>query len=122
MNNNDLYVREIVKELNEDNLALFLGAGFSVPSGFVSWKELLRQISVEIGLDVDKEADLVSLAQYHCNENAGNRHKLSQVIIDEFSRDASLSENHTIISKLPIKEYWTTNYDKLIDLAKKWND
>lgn len=117
MNNNDLYIKEIVKELNEDNLALFLGAGFSVPSGFVSWKELLRQISIEIGLDVDKETDLVSVAQYHCNENSGNRHKLSQVIIDEFSRNASLSENHIIISKLPIKEYWTTNYDKLIERA-----
>ncbi len=114
---NKSYVNEIVKELEEENLALFLGAGFSASSGFVTWKELLQPLSEEIGLDINKETDLVAIAQYHCNENSNNRHKVSQQIIDQFSQKAIITENHKLVSKLPIKEYWTTNYDKLIETS-----
>lgn len=117
MANNKSFIKDILKELSEENLGIFAGAGFSMAAGFVSWKELLRPISDEIGLDIDKEKDLLAVAQYHCNENSSNRHKLSQQIIDEFSRIASTTRNHEIIAKLPINEYWTTNYDKLLESA-----
>lgn len=110
------YVTEIIKELEEENLAVFCGAGFSVPAGFVTWKDLMRPIADELNLDIDKEEhDLISLAQYHCNVNASNRSKLNQMLVDEFSRDTAPSENHRILARLPISTFWTTNYDKLIE-------
>lgn len=111
----DCFLKEVVNELNEENLAIFAGAGLSVGAGYVNWADLLRPIADEIGLDVDKENDLVALAQYHCNENGNNRSQLNRRIIEEFSENTELTENHRILSRLPIKTYWTTNYDKMIE-------
>lgn len=113
----DVFINEFTKEILDENAAIFAGAGLSIPAGYVNWSELLRPIADEIGLDVDKEDDLVSLAQYHSNENHGNRNRISQVILDEFSSEAKLTENHRILSRLNISTYWTTNYDKLIEKA-----
>jgi len=37
----------------------------------VNWKELLKDIAADVGLDLDKEDDLVTLAQFHVNERGG---------------------------------------------------
>ena len=101
----------------EDNLAIFAGAGLSAPAGFVSWPELLRPIAEELELEVEKETDLVALAQYHCNSNLANRGKLNQLLINELSDEAVITANHKILARLPVSTYWTTNYDKLIEKA-----
>ena len=111
------FVNELLKDLAEDNLAIFAGAGLSAPAGFVSWSELLRPIAEELELEIEKETDLVALAQYHCNSNLSNRGKLNQLLINELSENASITENHQILARLPISTYWTTNYDKLIENA-----
>ena len=63
------FLRDVGKELPKENVAVFAGAGMSAGAGFVNWAELLRPIAGELGLDVDKESDLVALAQFHCNDN-----------------------------------------------------
>ena len=60
------------KAVQEGYAAVFAGAGLSRPSGYVDWKELLRDIATDIRLNVDIETDLVAVAQYYCNER-GNR-------------------------------------------------
>ena len=111
------FLRDIEKELAEENVAVFAGAGMSAGVGFVDWAELLRPIADELGLDIDKESDLVALAQFHCNDNANNRSQLNQRLIEEFSRKSTETENHRIFCRLPIRTYWTTNYDKVIETA-----
>lgn len=111
----DILLTEAGEALAAGHLAVFAGAGLSMPAGFVSWSNLLRPIAEELGLDVDNEHDLVALAQYHCNENGNNRSQLNQRLIDAFVRDSSPTENHAILSRLPINTYWTTNYDSLIE-------
>jgi hypothetical protein len=111
------FLRDVGKELSEENVAVFAGAGMSAGAGYVDWAELLRPIADELGLDVSKESDLVALAQFHCNDNANNRSQLNQRLIEEFSREALETENHKILCRLPIRTYWTTNYDKIIELA-----
>lgn len=111
------FFRDVGKELVEENVAIFAGAGMSTGAGFVNWAELLRPIVEELGLDVDRETDLIALAQYHCNDNANNRSQLNQRLIEEFSREALETENHRILCRLPIRTYWTTNYDKIIESA-----
>lgn len=110
-------IRNLVKELKAENLAIFAGAGLSMPAGFVNWKNLLKEIAEELELDIDKETDLVSLAQYHVNFKKNNRAKINEIIIDEFSRNIGITENHRILARLPINTYWTTNYDDLIEKA-----
>jgi len=111
----NIFIRDVLKEIEEENLAVFAGAGLSMPAGYVSWSELLRPIAEELALEVDKEYDLVSLAQYYLNENSGNRSELNKRLIEEFTQNSSTTQKHKILSKLPIKIYWTTNYDKLIE-------
>lgn len=62
-----------------------------------------------------------TLAQYHANANATNRSKLNQILVTEFSLSVAPTENHEILTRLPIQTYWTTNYDKLIENALERN-
>lgn len=110
-----IFIRNILKELEDENVAVFAGAGLSMPAGYVSWEELLKPIAEELGIDIKKEYDLVSLAQYYLNENGGHRSELNRRLIEVFTQNTNTTENHKILAKLPIKHYWTTNYDKLIE-------
>lgn len=60
-------IKEIEKVILSDELGAFIGAGLSIPAGFCSWKDLLKEPAKEIGLNVEKEIDLVNLAQYYAN-------------------------------------------------------
>lgn len=111
------FVDTYSKAVKENNAAIFAGAGLSIPAGFVNWKNLLRDIAAELNLDIDRENDLIAIAQYHFNEKGNNRHKLNQLLIDEFTQGTSVTTNHKILAALPIQTYWTTNYDKLIEKA-----
>lgn len=111
----NIFIKEYSKEIEENNAAVFAGAGLSVPAGYVNWKELLKPLAEEIGLNVEKENDLISLAQFHCNEHGGTRGRINQLLINELNKKAQETENHRIFSRLPISTYWTTNADKLIE-------
>lgn len=111
------FIKDFLKELNEDNAAIFAGAGLSAPAGYVNWKDLLRPVAEELELNVDYERDLVALAQFHLNENHGNRNKLNQLLVDSLNLSAKPTKNHRILARLPIGTYWTTNYDNLIETA-----
>jgi len=76
--------------IGSQNAAIFAGAGLSIPAGMVNWKDLLRDIAKDIELDVNKEDDLISLAQYHVNEHR-SRHRINQALLNEFSRRAKLT-------------------------------
>ena len=45
------------------------------------------------------------------------RYTVNRILIEHFTKDVELTENHRILSKLPINTYWSTNYDKLIEKA-----
>src|SRR5687768_4628634 len=113
----ELFITHYLKELREDNAAFFAGAGLSAPAGWVNWRDLLRPIAEELGLDIEQETDLVAVAQYHCNQNAGNRHRLNQLLIEQLTVGATPTDNHRLLAHLPISTYWTTNYDQLIETA-----
>ena len=112
----DSFIKEFVQDLHNDSAAIFAGAGMSKGSGYVDWPELLRDIAKELGLNVDKEYDLISLAQFHVNTRRTSD-GLAKKILQEFSEQAESSEVHDIIARLPIRSFWTTNYDNLIEDA-----
>ncbi len=108
------FINEYIKAIRDGNAAVFAGAGLSRPSGFANWKELLRPLANDIGLNIDDEHDLTLVAQYVRNK-AGNRGIINESIIDAFNREVDLNENVRILTRLPIETYWTTNYDHLIE-------
>ncbi|MBW4359354.1 SIR2 family protein [Flavobacterium taihuense] len=113
------FINSYLKEIEENNAGIFAGAGLSVASGHVDWKGLLEEFADDLGLNIEKEHDLISLAQYHLNKNANNRHSLNQKIANEFHHGKNPNQNHEILVRLPIFTYWTTNYDRLIETSLK---
>ena len=110
------FVDEYSKALLE-GAAVFAGAGLSMAAGFVDWKGLLKPLADELNLSLDREHDLVKVAQYHVNHHS-NRHDLADLILNQFStRQAQITESHRTLARLPIGVYWTTNYDCVIEQA-----
>jgi Sir2- and TIR-associating SLOG family/SIR2-like domain len=110
------FLNEYTRALREGDAALFVGAGVSRAAGFVDWKQLLKGIADDLELDVDRETDLVALAQFHVNKRGG-RDRLNQLLIDEFLEDVALTPSHSLIATLPVHTVWTTNYDDLLETA-----
>lgn len=112
-------IKAVEKAIISDELGAFIGAGLSIPAGFCSWRELLKNPAKEIGLNVDKEIDLVNLAQYYANSM--KRTSIDDLIRQKFTTLATPTENHKLLAQLPISTFWTTNYDKLIEKALENN-
>ena len=111
--NLDIFKRKYTEALQNGNAAIFAGAGLSREYGYVNWKELLRNVAEEIYLDVDKEFDLVDVAQYYFNQYG--RNAINNLILNEFITKVSNNSSLDILSRLPIDTFWTTNYDQLIE-------
>ena len=109
----ETFINNFVVEIKNGDAAIFAGAGLSAPAGFVNWKGLLKEFAEELGLDIEKEHDLIGVAQYHFNRH--KRGKINNKIINEFTALKPGSENHRLLSQIGIGTFWTTNYDQLIE-------
>lgn len=107
------FINAFVTEINNGDAAIFAGAGLSASLGFVNWKGLLKDLADELNLDIKKEHDLLSIAQYHLNKF--KRGKINNKIKNEFTTLKEGIENHKILSQIGIDTFWTTNYDQLIE-------
>jgi hypothetical protein len=111
-----LLIKKLYEAILGEELATFIGAGLSMPAGFLSWRDMLREPAEEIKLDVEREShDLVSLAQYYCNAN--NRTAIDNLVTHNFRTLTEPTQNHKLLSQLPISTFWTTNYDDLLEKA-----
>ncbi len=119
--NREVFIRQYLSAINKGDAAIFAGAGLSAPSGCVNWRELLKDVAEELSLDVNREYDLISLAQFFYNKSGNNRARLNDIIRDAFQNGKTPNTNHHILAHLPISTYWTTNYDKLIEKSLEDN-
>lgn len=101
--------------LSDRRASMFIGAGLSRAAELADWRNLLRKVARELKLQIDKEHDLVAVAQYHVNVKG--RAYINRLIVDEFLKGVKITENHRLIATLPLAEVWTTNYDSLIEDA-----
>ena len=115
------FINDYVYKLRQGNVTILVGAGLSKAAGFVDWKGLLKDLASELGLRIEDENDLISIAQFHKNAKQ-NRNKIDEKIVNEFTDKDIETENHHIIARLPFNTIWTTNYDDLIeDTHYKYN-
>lgn len=108
------FIKRYAQALDSGDVAVFVGAGLSRSAGYVDWRALLRDIATDLGLDVDRETDLIAIAQYHLNEKR-SRARLNQAIVEELAGSATPTRSHSILARLPIPTAWTTNYDQLLE-------
>ncbi|MDF3983070.1 SIR2 family protein [Luteibacter sp. PPL201] len=111
------FIDDYVRQLVAGTAAVFAGAGLSRDAGFVNWVELLDKSAREIGLAGAGGHDLVALAQYYVNQVS--RDRLNKAIVNRFAKKAKVTKSHEILARLPIMDWWTTNYDTMIEKALK---
>ena len=110
----DIFIKEYSEKLKCEKASLFIGSGISRKSGYANWKDILRECAEEINLNVDKESDLITLAEFYVNGK--QRTKIDQTIASYFKdKNGEPSATHRILSTFPVKSIWTTNYDTLIE-------
>lgn len=115
------FINDYVEKLREGNATILIGSGLSKAAGFVDWKGLLKDLATELGLRIEDENDLISIAQFHKNFKQ-NRNRIDEKIVNEFTDKDVETENHHIIARLPFNTIWTTNYDSLIEDTHSKND
>ena len=68
----EVLIKKFTQAIREGNAGIFAGAGLSRASGYVDWKNLLRPLAQNVKLDIEKEKDYLSVAQY-CRNESGSR-------------------------------------------------
>lgn len=110
------FIRDYSAAILDSRAAVFVGSGLSRDACAYDWKGLLREAAEDIGLNADRESDLISLAEYYVN-NKRCRTKIDEAISKCFKDIRIPAENHRLLASLPITSYWTTNYDRLLEYA-----
>ena len=98
------------------DLALFLGAGVSIPAGLPTWGQLLEKLAKKSEIPIDegfRRLTALDQAQYLSAEHDGIGKALANII--SAARVPSLS--HTFLASLGCREAVTTNYDRLYEKA-----
>lgn len=108
------FIKRYAEALGSGDVAVFAGAGLSRAAGYVDWRGLLREIATDLKLDIDRETDLIAVAQYHLNEKR-NRGRINQAIVEQLAGSAEPTPIHGMLARLPIPTVWTTNYDRLLE-------
>jgi hypothetical protein len=101
------------------DLAVFLGAGVSAAAGLPTWEGLLEELAGRAGLDDGLRAGLSRLPPQDAAAllaRALGRDQLAEYVQERFG-PAPYALAHALIAGLPVREYVTTNYDPLVELA-----
>ena len=99
-----------------NNAVVFVGAGMSVGAGYPSWRGLAD--TLRAGADIpDKVEDATLISQYYAEINgepAMRRAMLESLApVGDPPPTAALRD----LARLPVREFWTTNYDWLLERA-----
>jgi hypothetical protein len=103
----------------DDGLALFVGAGVSIPAGLPSWRELLDEIAQHS--EIQAEAANGALDDMSLLDQAELLQRLVgpelQKIVVQRCADLTPALGHALLAALGCSEVITTNYDRGYELA-----
>ncbi|WP_231959282.1 SIR2 family protein [Paraoerskovia marina] len=100
--------------MEQGNAVIFVGAGLSQGAGLPGWEELLETPSRES--EIPSESDLPLKAEYIITEGTYHRERLEQHILAEIATTSPRpTSTHSSLSLLPVNQFWTTNYDTLLE-------
>lgn len=105
-------------------LALFLGAGVSIPAGLISWTKLIEELAGEVKdvsvedlehLSPTDQAELIQKAQPLTESKTPQ--DFQQRVADRVRKAETPSLIHGLIAGLDVNQVVTTNYDDLFERA-----
>jgi len=116
-------LRALAEDLGERSrageLAVFLGAGVSAAAGLPTWEQLLDELAARADLDAASRAGLSGLPPQDAAALLARvlgREQLTAYVQERFG-PGPYSLAHALVAGLPVREYVTTNYDPLVELA-----
>ena len=107
-------IGEYVTALRDNNASIFIGAGMSKSVSKLDWNDLIGPYAKIIGFK-KSDNNYPFIAQAYVNAGR-DVNEFKKEICDKF-KSPEITEFHSLIAQLPIKNYWTTNYDTLIENA-----
>lgn len=108
------FVREIASKFQNNEAALFLGAGMSSEAGLPSWKKLFEPLARELSIDLDTtNYQLYDIAQFYANDKGISQ--LHKKVSSEINRIDETSETLDALTNMQCNSIWTTNFDKVIE-------
>jgi hypothetical protein len=110
-------VEDFTQALDLGEATVFIGAGLSRRAGYPGWAELLASVAEELEISLDQEPDLAGVAQWFINHSGAERARIGQIVRDSFPPKPDVPPPYRILSGLPLRDVWTTNYDNLVERA-----
>ena len=99
------------------NGAVFVGAGMSKGAGFPDWWQLLEQPRTRAEVPKELE-DAPLVAEYIASSSKVGAVALQTHILEQLTvADKPHAAGHRLLAALPVTEFFTTNYDELIENA-----
>ena len=94
---------------------VFVGAGMSMGAGLPSWDKLIEPLRLEANVPASV-TDAALAAEYIAAELENSR--IKEVLLEQLTKNpAEPTKAMKAIMALPVSEYWTTNYDTLLEEA-----
>jgi hypothetical protein len=122
----DKFINEYAKKILKNKAIVFLGSGINKEVGLPDWDELLTDFFEELDLkDINKEIyiDNLDIAQFYLDKK--DRKSLHELLRKKLRAGEKTEEGGTLkagenlceVAKLPVRDFWTTNYDNLLESA-----
>lgn len=118
-------LNRLIKYIRKEDVALFIGSGFSLKAGAPKVSDLIDAVFEEAGVEfaqklenekIPKE-DLRIVSEQYIQE-CGSRHDLMEILRTKFEFVPQDLSDHVLLSRIPhFKTIFTTNYDTLIEDA-----
>src|SRR5690606_11711712 len=110
-------LNELFKLIRDEQVCLWVGAGFSLYAGYPSANGLKEKILQELGaIHLNSGKELIDIAEAFVTKRG--RKELQGLIVKIFSIEPKDTTYHNILAKIPhFNSIITTNYDKLIENA-----
>ena len=114
-------LERVIELVRSEQVALFIGAGFSLKAGAPSAGKLAEAFKAALPSDV-REGLLGEQLDYLSGEiveqNNGNRGELERILDEQFDFEVGDFADHLTLAKIPhFRRFFTTNYDNLLEKA-----
>ena len=111
------FISQFGRYVDAHSATVFVGAGLSQSVGYPGWEALLDPLRLELG--IEPMEDMPQLAQYIVDGLDDGRERLRSRVVEAFDAvDKPVpSLALRLIAQLPIDEYWTSNFDSLLQEA-----
>lgn len=109
----EVLIKKYVESLEDRCASAFIGAGLSYNASGLDWNGLVKPYIQQLEENTD---DPILGLQYFVTQKNIDKNELKKEIAKKFS-NLKYDYRHILLSKLPIRNYWMTNFDALIEDA-----